>query len=128
MCTSYIDPEIIRPFIACRLIPLSKNPGVRPIGICDTLRRIMGKAILSVLGPEIQAIAGCTQLCARQRSGCEAAVHVMEELMKDESVEGILLVDARNAFNSLNREVMLRNLQVLVINIYRSNAELFVWE
>ena len=36
----------------------------------------------------------------------------MEELMKDESVEGILLVDARNAFNSLNREVMLRNIQV----------------
>ena len=113
MCTSYIDPEIIRPFIACRLIPLSKNPGVRPIGICDTLRRIMGKAILSVIGPEIQAIAGCTQLCARQRSGCEAAVHAMEELMKDESVEGILLVDARNAFNSLNREVMLRNIQIL---------------
>ena len=133
MCTSYIDPEIIRPFIACRLIPLSKNPGVRPIGICDTLRRIMGKAILSVIGPEIQAIAGCTQLCARQRSGCEAAVHAMEELMKDESVEGILLVDARNAFNSLNREVMLRNIQVTcpslavpVINMYGSNAELFV--
>ena len=112
MCTDYIDPEIIRPFIACRLILLSKNPGVRPVGICDTLRRIVGKTILSVIGPEIQAIPGCTQLCARRRSGCEAAVHAMEELMKDESVEGMLLVDARNAFNSLNREVMLRNIQI----------------
>ena len=53
LCTSFIDPTIIRPFIACRLIPLSKNPGVRPIGICDTLRRIMGKAILNVIGAEI---------------------------------------------------------------------------
>ena len=42
-----------------------QEEGVRTIGICDTLRRIMGKAILSVIGPEIQAIAGCTQLCAR---------------------------------------------------------------
>ena len=41
--------------------------------------------------------------------------------------------EERNAFNSLNREVMLRNIQVTcpslavpVINMYRSNAELFV--
>ena len=63
LCTSFIDPTIIRPrpFIACRLIPLSKNPGVRPIGICDTLRRIMGKAILNVIGAEIKAVAGSSQ-------------------------------------------------------------------
>ena len=135
ICTSYIDPEILRPFIACRLIPLSKNPGVRPIGICDTLRRIMGKAILKVLGPEIQTVAGSAQLCARQPSGCEAAVHAIEDIMSDPSVEGVLMVDARNAFNSLNRAVMLRNLQVIcpsfavpAINFYRSNAELFVGE
>ena len=135
ICTSYTDPEILRPFIACRLILLSKNPGVRPIGICDTLRRIMGKAILKVLGPEIQTVAGSAQLCARQPSGCEAAVHAIEDIMSDPSVEGVLMVDAWNAFNSLNRAVMLRNLQVLcpslavpAINFYRSNAELFVGE
>ena len=135
LCTSFIDPTIIRPFIACRLIPLSKNPGVRPIGICDTLRRIMGKAILNVIGAEIQAVAGSSQLCARQRSGCEAAVHAMTELFNNEQVEGLLLVDAHNAFNSLNRAVMLQNIQVTcpslavpVINMYRSDAELFVGE
>ena len=31
--TSYVDPTIIRPFIACHLIPLSKNPGVRPFAV-----------------------------------------------------------------------------------------------
>ena len=45
----------------------------------------------------------------------------------------VLLVDAKNAFNSLNRAAALHNCQVLcpslapiLINIYRSNAELFV--
>ena len=135
LCTSFIDPTIIRPFIACRLIPLSKNPGVRPIGICDTLRRIMAKAILNVIGAEIQAVAGSSQLCARQRSGCEAAVHAMTELFNNEQVEGLLLVDVHNAFNSLNQAVMLQNIQVTcpslavpVINMYRSDAELFVGE
>ena len=41
--------------------------------------------------------------------------------MKDESVEGILLVDARNAFNSLNQEVMLRNSSNL--SITRSSGD-----
>ena len=132
IATVHVDPDCIRPLISCRLIPLSKNPGVRPIGVCETLRRIIGKAIMVVIGPEIQSVAGTAQLCARQRSGCEAAVHAMKKLYSGDS-EGVLLVDATNAFNSLNRRVMLHNIQRLcpafatcVINCYRSNAQLFV--
>ena len=43
---------------ACRLIPLAKNPGVRPIGVGEVLRRIVGKAIISVVKPEIMSCAG----------------------------------------------------------------------
>ena len=49
-----------------------------------------------------------------------------------EEVEGLLFVDAKNALNSLNRGVMLHNLEVLcpslatcVTNLYRADAELF---
>ena len=53
----------------------------------------------------------------------------VEEEEEEEEEEKVLMVDAQNAFNSLNRAVMLRNLQVLcpslavpAINFYRSNA------
>lgn len=138
LCTENLDPSLLQPFTACRLIPLSKSSegrptGVRPIGICETLRRIISKAILKVVGPEIQALAGSQQLCARQKAGCEAAVHAMRTRFEDDQVEGIIFVDASNAFNNLNRGVMLRNiaascpgLATCVTNLYRNCGQLFV--
>ena len=40
LCTEYVDPNTIAPLMNCRLIPLAKNPGIRPIGIGEVLRRI----------------------------------------------------------------------------------------
>ena len=115
IATENIHPQVLRSFIACRLIPLSKNPGVRPIGICETLRRIIGKAIMKIVGPDIQSVVGTSQLCAGQKSGCEVAVHLMQRLYEGD-IEGVLLVDATNAFNSLNRRVMLYRRQELPLN------------
>ena len=59
----------------------------------------------------------------------------MRRHFDQEEVEGLLFVnvDASNAFNSLNRALMLQNIQAIcpslatcVINLYRGNAELFV--
>ena len=33
LATQYLDPNTLKAFIACRLIPLDKNPGVCPISI-----------------------------------------------------------------------------------------------
>ena len=70
MCTTLLDPIGISAFVACRLIALDKCPGVRPIGIGETVRRIIGKAIASVLSDDIQAAAGSLQLSAGHPSGC----------------------------------------------------------
>ena len=82
---------------------------------------------------DIQDAVGPLQLCAGHDAGCEAAIHAMRKIFDDEETEGVLLVDAKNAFNSLNRSAALHNCQVLcpslapiLINIYRSNADLFV--
>ena len=67
------------------------------------------------------------QLCAGQESGCEAAVTDMQKIFSDENTEAILQADANNAFNCLNRQSTLRNIQVLcpsfatvLINTYRT--------
>lgn len=130
LCTSYVDPASIALFVACRLIALNKNPGARPIGIGDTARRIIAKSVLMVISGDIQDAAGTMQLCAGQISGIEAAVHAA---FKDESTEAVLLVDASNAFNSLNRKTALHNirnlcptLSTILINTYRSDSDIFV--
>ena len=43
LATEHVDPLGIKPLLNNRLIPLDKNPGVRPIGIGETLRRIMAR-------------------------------------------------------------------------------------
>jgi hypothetical protein len=125
--------EVLDSYNNCRLIPLNKFPGVRPIGIGESFRRIIGKAISWVLKKEIQQTAGPLQTCTGIRSGAEAAVHYMREQYKLESSEAVILVDATNAFNSVNRAVLLHNIRVLcpefstiAINMYRAESRLFV--
>ena len=90
--TTVVDPSGLEAFVACRLIALDKCPGVRPIGIGEVARRIIGKAIARILADEIQEITGPLQTCAGHLSACEAAVHAMHEVSKDGDVEGIILV------------------------------------
>ena len=133
LCVSFVDPRGLSSLLSCRLIALDKCPGVRPIGICETVRRIISKAVLSVTNTDLQEAAGSLQLCAGQIAGIEAAVHTMREAFLNEGSEAVLLVDARNAFKSLNREAALHNihhlcpsLSPIIINIYREATELFV--
>ena len=58
LATSYVDPATLESYVACRLLPLNKNPGVRPIGIGEILRRIIGKAVGWCLRQDIQEVAG----------------------------------------------------------------------
>ena len=43
--SSFVDPNGLSAFVACQLIALDKRPGIRPIGVGETSRRIIGKAI-----------------------------------------------------------------------------------
>ena len=121
------------PLLASRLIALDKNPGIRPIGIGETPRRIIAKAVLSVTRDDIQNAAGSVQLCAGQIAGVEAAVHAVQKSFQQDETEAALLIDASNAFNSLNRDAALHNIRFLcpsistmLINTYRAPTELYI--
>ena len=133
LCVSFVDPRGLSAFLACRLIALDKCPRVHPIGICETARRIIAKAILYATKDDVQDAAGARQLCAGQIAGIEAAIHSVTNAFHSDDVEAVLLVDASNAFNSLNREAALRNIQYVcpalakvLINTYREPTDLFV--
>ena len=125
--------EGLTAFVACRLMALDKCPGVRPIGIGEVVRRILGKAVLATIGNEIQEAAGAMQVCAGHQAGSEAAIHAMRETFEDPNTEAALLVDASNAFNTLNRKMALHNIQKrcpplakVLINTYRHDPQLFI--
>jgi len=65
----------------------------------------------------------------------ESAVHAVHDCFSREGTEAALLVDASNAFNSLNRNVALRNIRhvcpaisTILINTYRAPTDLFIDE
>ena len=125
LCVEEIkNTESLKSFIACRLIPLDKRPGLRPTGVGEVLRRIAGKAVMILLKKDVLQAAGSLQLCGGQVAGSEAAIHAMHDVFNDDNTEGILLIDAENAFNSINRKVLRHNLKLIcpVIATYISNC------
>ena len=99
-----------RALMSNRLVALDKCPGVRPVGIGEVWRRLMAKCVLSVAGHEAKTVCGSQQLCCGLEAGIEGAVHTLSEKWTECNEEddwGVLLVDARNAFNEGNRIKML---------------------
>ena len=133
ICTTFVDPSSLMAYTSCRLIPLDKCPGVRPVGVGEVVRRVIGKAVMRIVKRDLQDAVGSIQLCAGQDAGCEAAVHAMECIFAEDDTEAMILVDATNAFNRLNRQVTLVNCEVIcpalspiLTNTYRNNSWLFV--
>ena len=138
IATEVVDPRCLEAYVAGRLIPLNKNPGeentqIRPIGVGEVMRRIIGKALSWCLSTDIQAAAGPLQVSAGVKGGAEAAIHAMKNIFELEATDAVILVDAANAFNSLNRAVSLHNMRYLcppfatvLINTYRIPTRLFI--
>ncbi len=73
-------------------------------------RRLFAKTVISVCGKEAKQACGRLQLCAGLESGSEGGIHSINSLweqMHGEDEYGFLLVDAKNAFNEMNRTTML---------------------
>ena len=133
LCTDYVNPRGLEAILANRLIPLDKGGAVRPNGVGEVLRRIMGKCVTKIIKPDVIDASGSIQVCAGHKSGTEAAVHPMREIFEHDNSDAVLLVDASNAFNALNRAAALHNIRMLcpsiatcAINTYRKPSRLFI--
>ena len=133
IATTELPSGTLEAYNACRLIPLDKNPGVRPIGVGEVLRRIIGRSILKCLSNDLKQLGGNLQLCLGQKCGIEFAIHSLRDAFDKPESEGMLLIDATNAFNSLNRKLALENIKVVcpsllipLKNSYASPCSLFV--
>ena len=131
LCREVVHPDSLEEFVACRLVPLDKgedkmgNPGVRPIGIGEILRRLVGKVLMGCIRKDIIAAAGPLQTCSGLKAGIEASIHSMREIFEDEETEAMLLVDAENAFNNLNRRAALHNIKQLCPSFYQYLANTY---
>ena len=110
LCTQYVGPVSVEGLTACRLIALDKGDGsVRSIGVGEVFRRIIAKCVIQITKPDIFDATGSLQVSAGQKSGSEAAVHAMNSMFSACETDAVLLIDATNAFNTLNRAATLHN-------------------
>ena len=63
---------------------------------------------------------GPIKLSVGHEGGVEAAAHAMRDIYDDAETQGVLFVDADNAFNNINRKAALHNIQRIcpVISTY----------
>ena len=89
--------------------------------------------LISVIKDDIIDAVGPLQTCSGLRGGIEAAIHAMRKSFSCEETEAIMLVDAENAFNKLNRKTALQNIKQLcpafhqyLYNTYQQPAKLVI--
>ena len=71
LATECVDPKGLEALLANRGIAIDKCPGLRPVGVGEIVRRIIGKAVMSITGEKVQEAVGALQLW---RSTCWSRV------------------------------------------------------
>ena len=95
---------------------LKKDGGLRPIAVGEIFRRLTSKGFSHALRDRAATILSPNQLGVGVPGGCEALAHTLRQVVEDGHDDpdlSILQVDLINAFNRIDRVVMLEEVEKL---------------
>ena len=92
-----------------------KGGGLRPIAVGEVLHRLTSKCISCVVQAQAIGILSPLQLGVGVPVDCEAIVHSVDRVLEDPGIQPdahwTLFLDFSNAFNSVSREVLFREVR-----------------
>ena len=103
MCNQILPWSKVRALVSGIVIALDKCDKLRLIkGEC--LRRIIFKSMADFTKIDLEETCSTDQLAFGLKAGVEGAIHVLSDIFGDNKEDGcgMLMMDASNAFNSLN--------------------------
>ncbi|GJR40673.1 putative reverse transcriptase domain-containing protein [Tanacetum coccineum] len=110
-------PKRLGEYIASApLTPLVKpGGGIRPIAVGTIWRRLVSKVCATTIGHSLDTYLNDLQFGVGVSGGGEAILHAVNRLIEDRNDDiglSMLLVDFQNAFNLVDREIMLQEVRI----------------
>lgn len=107
-------------FFGASLLGCNKpDEGTRPIAIGCTLRRLAAKSLGNYVFEEMGSLLFPLQLGYGTRMGAEGAVHAARAYLSQLQPGNLLLkLDFRNAFNSIRRDIILKEVLAKAPSVY----------
>ena len=97
-------------FLSCKLIPLDKQPDVRPFWIGEVLRRVIYKIVIKLLKDILKATESLNFGMVKT---LEIKQQFTQFLICSMKMKVVLMDYALNAFNWIKREAFIHNTKVL---------------
>ena len=115
-----IPEDIRRIFFGANLCALSKKDGgIRPIAVGTTFRRLTTKVGLKPISRQLGTFFRSNQLGYASKGGSEAAAHAARHyLMRNTQNKVFLKLDIKNAFNCINRDIVLQKTKEKIPSLY----------
>ncbi|CAK1600345.1 unnamed protein product [Parnassius mnemosyne] len=109
MLSGNVNPNFIPFLYGAKLCTFKKKDnGIRPIAVGSTFRRLTSKLACRYIISNLKTKFQPTQLDFGTRGGCEAAVHSVRTFLTNSDADVLVKVDLRNAFNSIDRVTLLK--------------------
>ena len=107
-------------FFGANLCALSKKDcGIRPIAVGSTLRRLITKVGFKPISRELGSLFRPHQLGYASKGGSEAAAHAARHYLTSDTKNRVFLkIDIKNAFNCINRDIILHKVKEKIPSLY----------